>query len=122
VNKTVTLSGWVQVVRDKGGIIYIDLRDRYGITQLILNENATLTEAELLQWQRAKCHDLVKESDWCSVAWIVPLRTNNEVKAWALFLCPIQEELSPYLDGIFLTCEEAIKALKALGAVQTYRK
>jgi len=43
VNKTVTLSGWVQVVRDKGGIIYIDLRDRYGITQLILNENATDT-------------------------------------------------------------------------------
>ena len=41
VNKTVILSGWVQVVRDKGGIIYIDLRDRYGITQLILNENAT---------------------------------------------------------------------------------
>ncbi len=43
VNKTVILSGWVQVVRDKGGIIYIDLRDRYGITQLILNENATDT-------------------------------------------------------------------------------
>jgi aspartyl-tRNA synthetase len=45
VNKTVTLSGWVQVVRDKGGIIYIDLRDRYGITQLILNENATDSNA-----------------------------------------------------------------------------
>ena len=45
VNKTVTLSGWVQVVRDKGGIIYIDLRDRYGITQLILNENVTDTAA-----------------------------------------------------------------------------
>ncbi len=43
VNTTVTLSGWVQVVRDKGGIIYIDLRDRYGITQLILNENETDT-------------------------------------------------------------------------------
>ncbi|AFK04204.1 aspartyl-tRNA synthetase [Emticicia oligotrophica DSM 17448] len=41
VNKTVSLSGWVQVVRDKGGIIYIDLRDRYGITQLILNESTT---------------------------------------------------------------------------------
>ncbi len=41
VNKTGALSGWVQVVRDKGGIIYIDLRDRYGITQLILNENET---------------------------------------------------------------------------------
>ncbi len=45
VNKTVTLSGWVQVVRDKGGIIYIDLRDRYGITQLILNENVTDTDS-----------------------------------------------------------------------------
>ena len=37
--KTVTLSGWVQVVRDKGGIIYIDLRDRYGITQLMIEES-----------------------------------------------------------------------------------
>jgi len=45
VNKTVTLSGWVQVVRDKGGIIYVDLRDRYGITQLILNENSTEANA-----------------------------------------------------------------------------
>ncbi|WP_337042478.1 aspartate--tRNA ligase [Emticicia sp. 17c] len=43
INQTVTLCGWVQVVRDKGGIIYIDLRDRYGITQLILNENSSDT-------------------------------------------------------------------------------
>ena len=39
IKKTVTLSGWVQVVRDKGGIIYIDLRDRYGITQLMIEES-----------------------------------------------------------------------------------
>ena len=32
------LSGWVQKVRDKGGMIWIDLRDRYGITQLIFEE------------------------------------------------------------------------------------
>ncbi|MBC8320116.1 MAG: aspartate--tRNA ligase [Bacteroidetes bacterium] len=38
VNKVVTLSGWVQKVRDKGGLIWIDLRDRYGITQLLLEE------------------------------------------------------------------------------------
>ena len=38
VNKTVTLSGWVQRIRDKGGLIWIDLRDRYGITQLLLEE------------------------------------------------------------------------------------
>lgn len=38
VNKEVTLSGWVQKIRDKGGLIWIDLRDRYGITQLLLEE------------------------------------------------------------------------------------
>ncbi len=45
INQTATLSGWVQVVRDKGGIVYIDLRDRYGITQLILNESDADTTA-----------------------------------------------------------------------------
>ncbi|MBX9853740.1 MAG: aspartate--tRNA ligase [Cytophagaceae bacterium] len=37
-DKKVTLCGWVQKVRDKGGMIWIDLRDRYGITQLIMEE------------------------------------------------------------------------------------
>lgn len=37
--ETVTLSGWVQKIRDKGFMIWIDLRDRYGITQLIFDEN-----------------------------------------------------------------------------------
>jgi len=41
VGQQVTLSGWVQRVRDKGGLIWIDLRDRYGITQLILEEGKT---------------------------------------------------------------------------------
>ncbi len=41
VNKTVILSGWVQRIRDKGGLIWIDLRDRYGITQLLLEEGRT---------------------------------------------------------------------------------
>jgi len=37
-NKTVTLTGWVQRLRDKGSLLWIDLRDRYGITQLFLEE------------------------------------------------------------------------------------
>lgn len=44
VNQTVTLCGWVQKTRDKGGMIWIDLRDRYGITQLMLEEGKTPKE------------------------------------------------------------------------------
>jgi aspartyl-tRNA synthetase len=36
--KKVVLSGWVQRIRDKGSLLWIDLRDRYGITQLMLEE------------------------------------------------------------------------------------
>ena len=38
VNQKVTLAGWVQRTRDKGSLLWIDLRDRYGITQLFLEE------------------------------------------------------------------------------------
>ena len=41
VNKEVTLAGWVQKSRDKGFIIWVDLRDRYGVTQLVFDEERT---------------------------------------------------------------------------------
>ena len=44
LNERVTLSGWVQTIRDKGFMIWIDLRDRYGITQLVLDEDRTSKE------------------------------------------------------------------------------
>ena len=49
VNQEVTLSGWVQKSRDLGGMTFIDLRDRYGITQLAFNME---TNAELCEQAR----------------------------------------------------------------------
>ena len=44
VNESVTLSGWVSKVRDLGHFVFIDLRDRYGITQILVNEEVSGAE------------------------------------------------------------------------------
>ena len=44
VGKSVILCGWVSKVRDKGGMIWVDLRDRYGISQLMAEEGKASTE------------------------------------------------------------------------------
>ncbi len=44
VGENVTLSGWVQTIRDKGFMMWIDLRDRYGITQLVIDEDRASEE------------------------------------------------------------------------------
>src|SRR5260221_11067223 len=50
VNKTVILTGWVQRTRDKGSLLWIDVRDRYGIAQLFLEEG--VSEPALIQTAR----------------------------------------------------------------------
>ncbi|RZJ56860.1 MAG: aspartate--tRNA ligase, partial [Hymenobacter sp.] len=55
VGQTVTLVGWVQRTRDKGGILWLDLRDRYGITQLALEEGVESEEV------RAQARELGRE-------------------------------------------------------------
>lgn len=47
VNQDIVLCGWVQRVRDKGSVLWVDLRDRYGLTQLIFEEG--VADAELMQ-------------------------------------------------------------------------
>jgi aspartyl-tRNA synthetase len=49
-NQTVTLAGWVQRSRDLGGMTFVDLRDRYGLTQLAFN----MEENEMLCLQARK--------------------------------------------------------------------
>ncbi|MDR2543566.1 MAG: aspartate--tRNA ligase [Treponema sp.] len=39
VNQTVKLSGWVDTIRDHGGVIFLDLRDQYGVTQVVIGDS-----------------------------------------------------------------------------------
>lgn len=41
IGSTVTLSGWVQTIRDKGNLVWVDLRDRYGITQIVAESDTS---------------------------------------------------------------------------------
>ncbi len=59
--KEVVLAGWVQRVRDKGSVLWIDLRDRYGITQLILEEGKS--DEKLLTAARALGREFVVQAE-----------------------------------------------------------
>ena len=42
INKTVKLAGWIDTIRDHGGIIFIDLRDHYGVTQIVISDDGMI--------------------------------------------------------------------------------
>ncbi|MEM6735756.1 MAG: aspartate--tRNA ligase [Bacteroidota bacterium] len=60
IGKTATLCGWVQRQRDKGGVVWIDLRDRYGVTQLIFEEG--LTDPLLLEQAKSTGREFVVQA------------------------------------------------------------
>lgn len=72
INKTVKLSGWVQRSRDLGGMTFIDLRDRYGITQLVFNME---THAELCEEARKLGREFVIQ-----IEGLVSERSNKNLK------------------------------------------
>lgn len=57
IETKVTLSGWVQKTRDKGFVVWVDLRDRYGITQLVFDEDRT--SSKLLEQARSLGREFV---------------------------------------------------------------
>ena len=57
VGTEVTLTGWVQRTRDKGGMLWVDIRDRYGLTQLKLEEG--ITPPELMALARSLGREFV---------------------------------------------------------------
>ena len=56
INKDVKLAGWMHSIRDHGGLIFIDLRDQYGITQIVIDQNSSLfKEVETLRLESVIC-------------------------------------------------------------------
>ena len=70
VGEEVRLAGWVQRIRNLGGMKFIDLRDQYGITQIIISENEELQK---------QAKDLVTECV-ISVQGVVTERSNKNPK------------------------------------------
>src|SRR5436853_2967102 len=86
VGRQVTLAGWVDVARDHGGVIFIDLRDREGLTQVVFRpeENAQLTkEAHSL-----RSEDVIEVSG--KVAARVPGTENPKLGSGDVELIPTQ--------------------------------
>jgi hypothetical protein len=87
--------------------------------ELIRRGEADPNEEELHQWRRAKCRKLAPGSDWCWIAWIVPIRIKRKIAGYALFVSASYSDadVPPMLQGVFDTFEQAKSALTDEGAV-----
>ena len=60
VGETVELSGWIQKIRNLGGMIFIDLRDEFGITQIVINDEALQEQAKQINTE--SCIHILRKS------------------------------------------------------------
>lgn len=60
VNEEVKLSGWIQKIRDLGGMVFIDLRDEFGITQVVINDEKLQEQAKELNTE--SCIHIIRKS------------------------------------------------------------
>ena len=72
VGEEVELSGWIQKIRNLGGMIFIDLRDQFGITQIVVND------AELQE----QAKDFVTESCIHIIGKVVERSSKNVNSSW----------------------------------------
>src|SRR5216683_5374694 len=86
IGRQVTLAGWVNVTRDHGGVIFIDLRDREGLTQVVFRpeENAELAK----QAHTLRSEDVIQVSG--KVAPRVPGTENSKLATGEIELIPNQ--------------------------------
>ena len=60
VGETVELSGWIHKIRNLGGMIFIDLRDEFGITQIVINDEEL--QEQVKQLNTESCIHISRES------------------------------------------------------------
>ncbi len=60
IGEVVELSGWIQKIRDLGGMIFIDLRDEFGITQIVINDEKLQEQAK--QFNTESCIHISRKS------------------------------------------------------------
>lgn len=60
IGETVELSGWIQKIRNLGGMIFIDLRDEFGITQIVIHDENIQEQAKQLNTE--SCIHIIRKS------------------------------------------------------------
>jgi len=80
VGKEVTLSGWVQRYRDLGGVLFIDLRDRTGIVQIVFNPAFSKEAHEIADRARSE-YVITVPAKWCTAIRRRTTRTSRRARS-----------------------------------------